>query len=41
MFFNLFGRKDGAGKEAHLVGEVTHYFGKVKAVVAKEKKRRS
>lgn len=40
MFFNLFGKKDAAGKEELLVGEVIHYFGKVKAAVVKVKKEK-
>ncbi len=40
MFFNLFGKKDGAGKEEIFVGEVIHYFGKVKAAVVKVKKEK-
>lgn len=40
MLFNLFGRKDGEGKEELLVGEVIHYFAKVKAAVVKVKKEK-
>ena len=38
MLFNIFGRKSGGDTQELFIGEVIHYFSKVKAAVVKIKK---